>query len=148
MAIRKRTWAAPDGTPKQAWLVDYRDQAGKRRSRQFATQKAAKEWATSAMWQVAQGTHTPDSQSVTVAAAAKLWVKRAEAEKLERATINQYETLVRLHIEPLIGGEKLSRLTRPKVEAFRDTLLETRSRSLAITKDHGQAAYGFRRQRP
>ena len=89
MPVRKRSWTAPDGTPKQAWLVDYRDQAGKRRSKQFARKRDAEQWATDTSWQVARGVHTPDSQSVTVAAAAKLWVKRAEAEKLERATINQ-----------------------------------------------------------
>ena len=137
MAVRKRFWTAPDGTPKHAWLVDYRDQAGKRRSKQFARKRDAEQWAADTNWEVARGVHTPDSQSVTVAAAAKLWVKRAEAEKRERATIEQYEGLVRLHIEPLIGGEKLSRLTRPKVEAFRDTLLETRSRSLATKAIRG-----------
>lgn len=131
MAIRKRQWTAPDGTPKQAWLVDYRDQAGKRRSKQFTRKKDAEAWATGAMWQVSQGVHTADSQSVTVAAAAKLWIKSAETNKRERATIEQYRTINRLHVEPLIGGEKLSRLSRPMVEDFRDRLLESRSRSIA-----------------
>ncbi|MEO1921835.1 MAG: tyrosine-type recombinase/integrase [Sphingomonadaceae bacterium] len=137
MAIRKRQWTASDGTPKQAWVVDYRDQAGKRRHKQFARKKDAEAWSTSARWQVSQGVHTPDSQSVTVAEAARLWIKRAETEDLERATIERYQSLVRLHIEPLLGGEKLSRLTRPKVEAFRDTLLESRSRSLATKAIRG-----------
>ena len=131
MTIRKRAWTAPDGTPKQAWLVDYRDQAGKRRAKQFGRKKDAEAWLVGAAWQVSQGVHTADSQSVTVAAAAKLWIAKAAAESRERVTVEQYERVSRLHIVPLIGGEKLSRLTRPSVEAFRDELVRTRSKSMA-----------------
>jgi len=127
LAIRKRAWTAPDGTAKQAWQVDYRDQAGQRRSKQFARKKDAEAWFTQAGWEVSKGVHTPDSQSVTVAAAADLWIKRAEQKKRERGTIEQYRQLADLHIKPLIGAEKLSRLSRPRVETFCDQLLETRS---------------------
>jgi len=130
MAVRKRQWTNKAGEPKQAWLVDYRDQAGERRSKQFRTQKAAKKWELDTGWQVSRGVHTPDSQSVTVGAAADLWIKRAEANKRERGTVERYKAISRLHIKPLIGAEKLSRLSQPKVEAFRDQLLESRSRSL------------------
>lgn len=131
MAIRKRAWTAPDGTPKQAWLVDYRDQAGQRRSKQFARKKDAEAWFTQAGWEVSKGIHTADSQSVTVAAAADLWIAKVEADDRERSTVDQYKRLARLHVKPLIGGEKLSRLTRPTVEAYRDQLLKTRSRAMA-----------------
>ncbi|MEJ6594675.1 tyrosine-type recombinase/integrase [Parasphingorhabdus sp.] len=131
MAIRKRLWTAPDGTSKQAWLVDYRDQAGRRRFKQFARKKDADAWITTAAWEVSKGLHTPDSQSVTVSIAADLWIGKAEAEDRERGTIEQYRQLARLHIKPLLGAERLSRLTRPRIEAFRDELLETRSRAMA-----------------
>jgi len=131
MAIRKRAWTAPDGTPKQAWLVSYKDQEGKRRFKQFTRRKSADEFELKARSEVSQGIHTPDSQSVTVAAAAALWIKRAESKGRERATIDRYRSLNRLHIEPILGSEKLSRLSAPRIEAYRDTLLETRSRSLA-----------------
>lgn len=130
MAIRKRAWTAPDGTPKQAWLVDYRDQTGKRRAKQFSRKKDAEAWFTQAGWEVSKGVHTPDSQSVTLATAADLWIKRVQADGRERSTIDQYKRLSRLHIKPLLGAERLSRLSRPTVEAFRDELLETRSRAM------------------
>ena len=38
---------------------------------------------------------------------------------------------MRLHIVPLIGETKLSQLTTPKVEAFKDELVRTRSRQMA-----------------
>lgn len=131
MAIRKRAWTAPSGEEKTAWLVDYRDGAGKRRFKQFARKKDADAWITEAAWEVSKGVHTADSQSVTVAAAADLWIKAAEGNERERGTVEQYRTIARLHIVPLIGAERLSKLSRPKVERFRDQLLETRSKAMA-----------------
>ena len=113
MAIRKREWNSPQGEAKTAWLVDYRDNAGNRRAKQFTRKKDAEAWLVSAAWQVKQGTHTADSQSITVAHAADLWIAKAEADDRERSTIKQYQELARLHIVPLIGHHKLSRLTRP-----------------------------------
>lgn len=129
-SIRKRVWTAPDGTEKTAWLVDYRDGAGARRAKTFDRKKDADAWLTNASWEVSKGLHVADSQSVTVKDAADLWVKAAEANDRERGTIEQYKTLRDLHIVPLIGAEKLTKLSQPKVEAFRDTLLETRSKAM------------------
>ena len=131
MAIRERAWTSSKGEEKKAWLVDYRDGAGVRRFKQFARKKDAKEWLTEAAWEVSKGLHTADSQSVTVAAAADLWIKAAEGNERERGTVEQYRTIARLHIIPLIGAERLSKLSRPKVERFRDQLLETRSKAMA-----------------
>jgi len=35
MSIRKRTWTSPKGEQKEAWVVDYVDQGGKRRLKTF-----------------------------------------------------------------------------------------------------------------
>jgi integrase len=56
---------------------------------------------------------------------------KAEGEGRERSTIKQYRELARLHIKPLIGAERLSRLSMPAVEAYRDALVATRSRAMA-----------------
>lgn len=129
-SIRKRVWTAPNGEEKTAWLVDYRDGAGARRFKQFARKKDADAWLTNASWEVAKGIHTADSQSVTVREAAEIWIKSAEQKGRERGTITQYRQLADLHIVPLIGAEKLSKLTQPKVVAFVDKMLETRSKDL------------------
>lgn len=130
-AIRKRTWTSPSGEEKTAWLVDYRDGAGKRRFKQFARKKDADDWKTKTAYGVSIGIHTADSQSITVAAATELWIKTAELKDRERGTVEQYRTIARLHIIPLIGAEKLSKLSQPRIEMFRDELLETRSKSMA-----------------
>ncbi|SOB88305.1 Site-specific recombinase XerD [Sphingomonas guangdongensis] len=131
-SIRKRSWTGADGAANTAWLVDYRDSAGKRRAKQFARKRDAEAWATQASWHVSQGTHTPDSQSITVAKACELWIERAVADGLEESTLQGYRARARLHICPLIGEEKLSRLTRPHVEAFADTIVETRGKAMAV----------------
>lgn len=128
-SIRKRTWTT-GGTEKTAWQVDYRDGSGARRCKQFDRKKDAETWLTNAAWEVSKGLHVADSQSVTVKDAADLWVKAAEANDRERGTIEQYMALRDLHIVPLIGAEKLTKLSQPKVEAFRDQLLETRSKAM------------------
>lgn len=129
-SIRKRTWTSPKGEEKTAWIVDYRDGAGERRFKQFRRRKDADTWLTQAAWEVSKGVHTADSQSVTVKDAADLWVKAAEANDRERGTIEQYKALRDLHIVPLLGAERLSRLSAPRIEAFRDELLETRSKAM------------------
>ena len=59
-----------------------------------------------------------------------MWLERCEQEGLERSTLVQYRSHLRYHIEPLLGAEKLSRLTTPRIEQFRDELLSDGSRPL------------------
>jgi integrase len=128
--VRKRTWIYK-GERHAAWVVNYTDQSGTRRLKTFAAKKAADEWLTEAAHQLKQGTHTPDSDSITVADACELWIKRGELEGLERSTVRQYRQHTDLHIVPLIGTLKLSRLTTPKAEEFKNNLLGKLSRPLA-----------------
>lgn len=131
-AIRKRSWTNRHGEPRQAWLVDYRDGTGKRRSKQFARKKDADAWSTQAAYQVTQGTHTPDSISITFKKAAEQWVERGRREGLEPTTIAAYDQHVRLHLNPLCGELKLSQLTTPMIEGYRDKLVDKLSRPMAI----------------
>lgn len=130
-AIRKRSWTAPTGEAKTSWQVDYLDMGGKRRRKQFDRKKDAEAWLTTAAYQVSQGTHTPDSQTITIAKAADLWLARGKREKLEASTLAAYDQHVRLHIVPMCGDRKLSQITRPMVEGWRDQLMEKLSRPMA-----------------
>src|SRR5262245_57263565 len=128
MSIRKRTLKSGVGV----WQVDYKDSAGIRRHRQFPTRRAATAFGLQAGHEVTTGTHTADSASITVCEAAELWLARGRRDGLEQTTIESYEDHVRLHIVPRIGAVKLSRLTRPSVNAFIDQLLaDGRSQDMA-----------------
>lgn len=128
--IRKRVWTNAQGETKTAWQVDYRDNLNRRRSKQFERKKQAETFLTTASWEVSQGIHTPDSASITVSKAAKLWIARGEADELERSTLKEYRSLVTNHIEPLIGDRKLNKLKRLSVENYRDELSKTRSSAM------------------
>ncbi len=128
--VSKRKWQSGD-TEKTAWVVRYTDQDGKPHLKTFKTKKEADAFNVEAQHQVSQGTHTADSASVTVAAAAEEWIKGRELDGVERSTQDQYRQHIDLHIVPIIGNVKLSRLTAPMVNTFKETLLETRSRAMA-----------------
>jgi integrase len=135
MSIRKRAQGV-----KIVWQVDYRDQTGARRHKQFQTKREADTWLVQARAQVAGGVHTPDSTSITVSDAAALWLARAARDGLERATIRQYKEHVDIHIVPRIGTTKLARLSAPVVNAFVDQLiLDGRSKD----KGYGPACVVF-----
>ena len=129
--IRKRTWRS-GGETKTAWVADYFDQSRKRHLKTFKRERQAKDWLITALHEVKEGTHTPESRSITVAEACEIWLAKAELEGRERATLVQYRSHADLHIKPSrIGGEKLARLTTPAVEQFRDDMLRSCSRALA-----------------
>src|SRR6266581_9495911 len=129
-SIRKRTWTNSKGE-QTAWIADYFDQAGKRHIKTCSTKKAADAWLVNARGELQRGVHTPENSSITVAEAAELWIGKGELENLERSTLRQYRNHADMHIKPLIGAEKLARLSTPAIEAFRDALLKKGSRAMA-----------------
>ncbi len=112
------------------WLVDYKDQQGKRRFQTFDTKKEADAARVRIEGEIAQGVHTAENASITVTEAAALWIQRSEAEGLKVSTLRQYRNHVD-HIVPMIGVRKLSQLSTPAIEAFRDQLVKKNSRPLA-----------------
>ena len=71
MSVRKRIWKTSGGVEKEAWVVDYVDQRGKRRLKTFMKKKAADAYAATANVEIRAGVHTADSASIAVAEAGK-----------------------------------------------------------------------------
>lgn len=122
MSIRKRKWTTRAGEAKEAWVVDYVDQLGKRRLKTFERKKEADAFKDATGVQVREGTHVADSATVTVKEAGELWIKGGQDAGLERTTTNQYRQHLDLHIVPFIGRMKLSELNGPTVRGFQDRL--------------------------
>ena len=122
-------------------MVDYFDQAGKRRLKTFPTRKTAEQWSVTALHEVKQGIHTPASASITVAEAWDRWIAHSEAEGLEFGTVRQRRQHLRLHVKPFLGGEKLSSLTMPRIHQF-DADLRANGRSLAMRKPRSRMPKG------
>src|SRR5512132_107667 len=129
--VKKRKWTTGQGEQKEAWICDYTDGAGKRRLQTFQTKKDADAFLAKTLHEVKSGLHTPHSTSRTVAQAAEDWLRYVELEHRERSTLAYYRNHVVHHINPRLGNEKLSKLTAPRVEAFRDDLLANLSRAQA-----------------
>jgi hypothetical protein len=126
-SVRKRV--LPSGEVR--WQADYRDGSGQRRARQFDKKTDATAFLTQALGEVSKGVHTADSASITVREAGELWITRCQRNKRERSTIKQYAEHLSCHINPLLGAERLSRLTTPRVETFIDQLTAGCSIALA-----------------
>jgi integrase len=127
MSVRKRTWRNADGSQGEAWVAAYTDHEGKRRIRSFEKKREADAYHASVGSELRSGVHVPDSQSITVAEAGRLWLEGCEAASLERSTLDNYRQHLKRHIIPLIGAVKLSRFTVPMVRAFEDKLALDRS---------------------
>jgi integrase len=127
MSVRKRTWENRDGSHGEAWVVTYTDRSGARRSKSFDLKKDAENFERAVGVEVRAGLHVPDSQSIMIAEAARLWLTSCENAGLERSTLAAYRQHIDLHIIPLIGAVKLSQLSAPAVRTFEDALRKDRS---------------------
>lgn len=132
MAIRKRTWVS-GGKEKTAWVFDYLgndlDENGKRKRHiiQRPTKREAEAERDRIRPEISQGTHVHPRAGMTVLQAAEEWLRQCEAGRdgehpVEPHTLRQYEQHVE-HLKPLIGGEKISQLTKPRLMKLRDDLL-------------------------
>ena len=79
-SIRKRNFGA--NKELECWIVDYRDQHGKRHIKSFPNKKSAEAWKVSAQHEIVQGTHTPASASKTVQEVWQLWIDGERQERL------------------------------------------------------------------
>jgi integrase len=127
MSIRKRGWVNGDGSRTEIWTATYTDQGGKRRARSFERKRDAEAFHATVSVDVRRGLHIPESQSIMVAEAARIWLGACESSGLEPTTIAAYRQHVDLHIIPLLGAVKLSTLTAPMARAFEDRLRKDRS---------------------
>jgi integrase len=79
MSIRRREWTTASGEARSAWVVAYTDGVGKRRLKSFDRKRDADAYSNGVAGELRAGIHTPDSQSVTIAEAGRLWLKTSEA---------------------------------------------------------------------
>ena len=85
MSIRKRAWRTPQtGELREAWVVDYVDQSGQRRNKNFERKRDAEAYEATVRVDIARGIHS--ASRVTVAAAGQQWLDDVDG-RLERTTV-------------------------------------------------------------
>ena len=62
VSVRKRVWKTSKGEQKEAWIVDYTDQAGERHIQTFQREREADEYHATVRVDVRQGVHTAHEQ--------------------------------------------------------------------------------------
>ena len=140
-SIRKRTWTS-GGKLNEAWVIDYFDRAGKRRLVTCEKKKDADAKLTEIKNELAQGIHTPASQSRTIVDLGDLWLAQAVADGLEVSTVKQYRTHLEKHIKPFLGVRKLADFHPADTQAFR-SLLRSNGRSDALIKKIVTSLFGI-----
>lgn len=128
-SIRPRTWTNQSGRTSKAYVVDYLDRSGRRRTKQFKRKSQAEAFRDTARAEVRLGVHVPDRDSVTVREAVDVWLESCELgrggrEPVRPATLEGYRALVEAHVGPRLGDRRVTQLTAPAVVAYRDWLLK------------------------
>lgn len=126
MSIRKRVWQTESGEERSAYVVQYSTaelDKRKKRTRHIKTfdrKKDAEEFHAQVRVDLKKGVHTPTSKSITVKQAGEIWIDGCG--DLERTTLDQYNQHLKFHIDPYLGGLKLSSLTVAIVREWQDKL--------------------------
>lgn len=122
MASRStRTWTAPDGKKKSAYVVRYFS-GGKHRQRTFAQAKAADAFKRKVSDELEAGSHIPQTDKVTVAVVCDLFLKHQEDRRRDGRIGGHHLRTTTYAVDKSIGprlGDKLyADLTMADVEGF------------------------------
>lgn len=129
-SVRKRSWKTATGQVKTCWLVDFIDQNGKRKAKQFKTKKEADAFETDMRADVRDRRYVHAHDNPTVEQVKDDWFaflnSRRAAGEMEAACVEDYKGKFRLHILSSvygIGREKIGLLTWARIEEFRRDML-------------------------
>jgi hypothetical protein len=127
--VNKREWTNKDGSKSSSWRVQYKDDSGRWRRKDFERQAEAKKFADTIASKVQSGEHVSAGATFTVAEIARRYVDAIESGKDGKAKTEPHHVLttrgqVENHIIPHIGGLTLAGLKKSRVQTFRDIHLK------------------------
>lgn len=115
--VRNARASKSAGKDVYSFKVPYRDANGKQTSETFTTFKAAERFRNKVRRQRDEGfAIDPKAGRISVQAYADQWLAIAQAKRAN--TYRLYETHMRLHIVPALGGRQLRAVTRDDVQKF------------------------------
>lgn len=136
-SIAKRTWTAPNGEARQAYVVRYK-QGGAHRSRQFARQKDADAFRRRIERELDDGTAMSPDARVTVAQAATHYLKTLEDGAREgvcgRMHIRSVKIAVDKYLVPAVGRLIFADLKWSDVDRVHDSMKRTKLGSVSRRK--------------
>ncbi|GJD58364.1 tyrosine-type recombinase/integrase [Methylobacterium dankookense] len=131
--IRKRELTDSKGKPYLRYVVDYKDQNGIRRTPQFEKKKEADAFLDKVKRELFEGVHVAQSEAITFDKLADLYLKDCERRRrigdaMSGNTLDLIGRLVRVHLVPAFGSDKVTDITGAKVRAFVNEKAERYSR--------------------
>jgi integrase len=127
--IRRRTTTdGKQGNPQAIFQRAHPTKPGKRltQTRTFGTVKEARSWLAEMTVKYDRDPHArPDRAKTTFDELVKQW-KTANAHGWSQRTSQRYEQILRTHLEPAFGSERVSAITRERVRDFLAQLAGTR----------------------
>lgn len=124
--VRKRKWTHK-GVEREAWVVSYTDQGGKRRIKTFDRKKEADAFRTTVEGEIQQGIHTAFNESITVAEGIELFIKACEQRQrigdMTNNGVSGYAYRLRQHVKPRFGALRFSEVTSLPVQDWVNDLL-------------------------
>jgi len=130
-SVRKRTWTNRTGT-HEAWIVDYKDERGKRLSGgQFERKKDADAKKREIEDEIERGIHVGKRERWTVR---QVWEdedrgwkqelqKRCNRKEIRQSRLDNIEKVMRLHILPEWGGRPLTNVALDAAQLWVDRIL-------------------------
>lgn len=129
-SVRKRKWTH-DGVEKEAWVVSYTDQGGKRRIKTFDKKKDADKHRTVVEVEIEKGVHTPDAETLTIRRAYEAvdrdLDRRAQDGDLSRSHLRSFRSVMKVAVLPELGAIKLNELKVEDVRTIIDRAKVTHS---------------------
>lgn len=102
------------------WVVDFRDQEGRRRWESYRTKDEATNALGKRLGELRTGTYRPPAETPTFRTVAEAWLEGRRAMGLRMSTIAGWETHLEVHLLPTFGDVKLDQIDVLAIERFRD----------------------------
>ncbi|MER2249536.1 tyrosine-type recombinase/integrase [Methylorubrum podarium] len=131
--VRKRNLIDKAGKPYIRYVVDYKDSAGVRRTPQFEKKKEADAYLDKVKRELFEGVHLAASQAMTFTDLADLFLKDCERrhrirDAMSGNTLRLARLMVRGHLLPAFGKDKVTDITGAKVRSFVNSKAERYAR--------------------
>lgn len=126
-SVAKREWTYK-GEKKEAWVVRYTDQGGKRRLQTFDKKRDADRYRMKVEFEIEQGTHIAAREALTVKELMERFLEYTDVRHRDGKIADSYRkkmhTYSRRHIVPALGNKPATELTFRDLEAWATSIRE------------------------
>jgi integrase len=114
------------------WVVDFRDQHGKRRWETYDTRRQADDALAKRIGEVKGGSYRSAADLPTFATVAADWLAGERARNLAASTLEVYARQIEDHMLPAFGPLRIDHVTTKSVEDFRNAKREAKLEAITV----------------